>query len=62
MKKTSKKSKQIKTILNDPTFLIPEEDKEFLQSNDARGVRLQLDYLKAEVKMEVPKSLNLMLR
>jgi uncharacterized protein (TIGR00730 family) len=51
MKKTSKKSKQIKTILNDPTFLIPEEDKEFLQSNDARGVRLQLDYLKAEVKM-----------
>ena len=51
MKKTSKKSKQIKTILSDPTFLIPEEDKEFLQSNDARGVRLQLDYLKAEVKM-----------
>jgi len=51
MKKTSKKSKQIRTIINDPTFLIPEEDKEFLQSNDARGVRLQLDYLKAEVKM-----------
>lgn len=51
MKKTSKKSKQLKTIINDPTFLIPEEDKEFLQSNDARGVRLQLDYLKAEVKM-----------
>ena len=51
MKKTSRKSKQIKTIINDPTFLIPEEDKEFLQSNDARGVRLQLDYLKAEVKM-----------
>lgn len=51
MKKTSKKSKQIKTIINDPTFLIPEEDKEFLQSNNARGIRLQLDYLKAEVKM-----------
>lgn len=48
MKKTSK---QIKTIINDPSFLIPEEDKEFLQSNNARGVRLQLDYLKAEVKM-----------
>lgn len=44
-------SKQIKTIINDPSFAIPEEDKEFLQSNDARGIRLQLDYLKAEVKM-----------
>jgi uncharacterized protein (TIGR00730 family) len=51
MKKPSKKSKQIKKIINDPTFLIPEEDKLFLQSNDARGIRLQLDYLKAEVKM-----------
>ncbi len=48
MKKTSK---QIKTIINDPSFLVPEDDKEFLRSNDARGVRLQLDYLKAEVKM-----------
>lgn len=44
-------SKQLKTIINDPSFAIPEEDKEFLQSNDARGIRLQLDYLKAEVKM-----------
>lgn len=51
MKKKSTESEQIKTIINDPTFLIPEEDKEFLQSNNARGVRLQLDYLKAEVKM-----------
>lgn len=48
MKKTSK---QIKTIINDPSFLVPEDDKEFLRSNNARGVRLQLDYLKAEVKM-----------
>lgn len=48
MKKTSK---QINTIINDPSFLVPEDDKEFLRSNNARGVRLQLDYLKAEVKM-----------
>ncbi len=52
MKKKSTKSKQIDTIMSDPAFLIPEEDKTFLQSNDARGVRLQLDYLKAEVKMK----------
>ncbi len=49
MKETSK---QIKAIINDPSFVIAEEDKEFLQSNNARGVRLQLDYLKAEVKMK----------
>lgn len=34
------------------SFVIAEEDKEFLRSDDARGVRLQLDYLKAEVKMK----------
>ena len=42
---------QIKNIMNDPSFTIAEEDKNFLYSNDARGVRLELDYLKAEVKM-----------
>ena len=42
--------KQIKTIVNDPSYEIAEEDKNFIYSNEARGVRLQLDYLKAEVK------------
>ena len=51
MKKESKELKQIKTIMSDPSFKIAEEDKNFLSSNNARGVRLQLDYLKAEVKM-----------
>lgn len=51
MKKESKESKQIKTIMSDPSFKVAEEDKNFIDSNDARGVRLQLDYLKAEVKM-----------
>ena len=43
---------QIKTIINDPSYEIAEEDKAFIYSNEARGVRLQLDYLKAEVKMQ----------
>lgn len=43
--------KQIKAIINDPTFEVAEEDKNFIYSDEARGVRLQLDYLKAEVKM-----------
>ncbi len=51
MKKESKELKQIQAIISDPTFEVAEEDKNFLYSNDARGVRLQLDYLKAEVKM-----------
>ena len=51
MKKASKELKQIKTIMSDPSFQVAEKDKRFLYSNDARGVRLQLDYLKAEVKM-----------
>lgn len=44
--------KQIKAIINDPSFEVPEEDKSFLHSDEARGIRLQLDYLKAEVKMK----------
>ncbi len=49
--KNAKTLKQIETIMNDTSYQIAEEDKDFLNSNDARGVRLQLDYLKAEVKM-----------
>jgi uncharacterized protein (TIGR00730 family) len=56
MKKKSNKYsdtlKQINTIINDPSFEVAEEDKNFIYSDDARGVRLQLDYLKAEVKMK----------
>ncbi len=55
MKKKSKEYsetiKQIKAIINDPTYEVAEEDKNFIYSDEARGVRLQLDYLKAEVKM-----------
>ena len=51
-KEYSKTLEQIKAIINDPTFEIAEEDKNFIYSDEARGVRLQLDYLKAEVKMQ----------
>jgi uncharacterized protein (TIGR00730 family) len=52
LKRNSKTLEQIKTIMNDPSFEVAEEDKKFLYSNEARGVRLQLDYLKAEVKIQ----------
>jgi len=55
MKKESNKNseavEQLKAILSDPSYTVAEEDKNFLYSDEARGVRLQLDYLKAEVKM-----------
>ena len=37
--------------MHHPSFEVAEEDKGFLYSDEARGVRLELDYLKAEVKM-----------
>lgn len=56
MKKKSKAYsetlEQIKTIIEDPSYEVAEEDKNFIFSDEARGVRLQLDYLKAEVKMQ----------
>jgi len=51
MKKKLKRLDQLKTIMSGPAYEVAEEDKHFLYSDDARGVRLQLDYLKAEVKM-----------
>ena len=51
LKENSETLEQIKTIMSDPSFVVAEDDKDFLCSDEARGVRLQLDYLKAEVKM-----------
>ncbi|MCW8820606.1 MAG: LOG family protein [Sulfurovum sp.] len=53
VKEQAQTLKQIKAIMNHPSFEVPEEDKSFLYSDEARGVRLQLDYLKAEVKMKM---------
>ncbi|WP_457749776.1 LOG family protein [Sulfurimonas sp.] len=42
----------IQTIMKSPTYIMPEEDIDFLNSYEARGVRLELDYLKPELKMK----------
>jgi len=41
----------VKTIMNSPTYTIAEKDVQFLSSYEARGIRLELDYLKVELKM-----------
>ena len=51
IKKESKELDQLKNIISGTSYEVAEEDKNFLYSDPARGVRLQLDYLKAEVKM-----------
>ena len=43
--------KQLKKIMEGPSYQILKDSITFLDSDEARGVRLQLDYLKAEVKM-----------
>ncbi|QOP45789.1 TIGR00730 family Rossman fold protein [Sulfurimonas paralvinellae] len=41
----------INTIKNSPTYKLAIEDSEFLESNETRGIRLELDYLKAELEI-----------
>jgi len=43
--------KLIKEIEKSSTYKLAENDEEFLESYQARGIRLELDYLKAELKM-----------
>jgi uncharacterized protein (TIGR00730 family) len=42
----------VKKLMESPTYIMAEEDTEFLKSSVARGLRLELDYLKAETKMD----------
>ncbi len=44
--------KLIETIMKSPTYAMAEEDMDFLNSYEARGIRLELDYLKPELKMK----------
>jgi uncharacterized protein (TIGR00730 family) len=44
--------KLIKKIMSSPTYVMSEKDMEFMSSYEARGVRLELDYLKPELKMK----------
>jgi len=41
----------VRRIMESPTYRIAEEDTEFLKGDDTRGIRLELDYLKAELAM-----------
>ena len=41
----------IEKIMKSPTYKMAEEDEEFIGSYEARGIRLELDYLKCELKM-----------
>jgi hypothetical protein len=41
----------IKKIMKSPTYVMAEKDSEFINSYEARGMRLELDYLKTELKM-----------
>lgn len=38
----------IREIMNSPTYKIASEDSDFLNSEETRGIRLELDYFKAE--------------
>jgi uncharacterized protein (TIGR00730 family) len=44
--------KRIEAILKSPSYRQAEEDVDFLNRNDMRGPRLQIDYLKAEILLE----------
>jgi len=44
--------KRIEKILKNPGYIIAEEDKAFLQQHETLGVRLDLDYLKAELLLQ----------
>ena len=42
----------LQKIVNSPTYKLAEDDKDFLREYEVRGVRLELDYLKAELAMK----------
>ena len=44
--------KALNTLSNREKYAITAEDTDFFYSDEARGVRLEVDYLKAEVKMQ----------
>ena len=44
--------KLLKNIEDSPTYKLAEDDKDFLKEYETRGVRLELDYLKAELTMK----------
>lgn len=51
-KEDPKAAEEVQAILDNPSYILPEDDSVFLRSDATRGVRLQIDYLKAELKMQ----------
>jgi len=49
---TKEQLELLEKIENSPSYKIAEDDKEFLKEYETRGVRLELDYLKAELAMK----------
>ena len=45
-------AKRVQAILNSPGYRQADEDIDFLNQHETRGVRLQIDYLKAETLLE----------
>jgi uncharacterized protein (TIGR00730 family) len=43
---------RVQAIMNSPGYLQADEDIDFLDSDDTRGVRLQIDYLKPELQLK----------
>lgn len=48
----AKAQRRLQAILQSPSYRQADEDVEFLNGGDTRGVRLQIDYLKAELELE----------
>jgi len=46
-----KSAKLIQKIMKSQSYKLAEEDSNFLKSNDTRGIRLELDYLKVELAL-----------
>jgi len=44
-------AKRVEQLVNSDVYRRPDEDIHFLAEDDARGVRLELDYLKAELRL-----------
>ncbi|QOP40525.1 TIGR00730 family Rossman fold protein [Sulfurimonas marina] len=50
-KEDPKASELIDRLVKSPTYKLAFQDSDFLESSEARGVRLELDYLKAELQI-----------
>ncbi len=51
MKDRDERANRIKVLTESPTYRLATDDPDFLEHNDLRGIRLQLEYLKPEWTM-----------